>query len=575
MGVCGLVDQLNRLRKSSSDSIDNEKKFDIFKQYMHVNRDVESDLKEILRHVNASHQKTLVLLCGSAGDGKSHMLSYLKNSDEEKLLENFRIHNDATESSAPDKTAIETLSDVLNGFSDENIDMPGKNYILAINLGVLNNFIESSYGENFKKMRKYVNENCILSTEIIENGYKTDSVFQHVSFADYQLYTLSQKGVCSEYIESLLEKIFGHNNQNIFLQSFYHDCGSCALQKNCPVKYNFSFLRNENVRKYISAMLIMSIIKEKDILTTREILNYIYDITVPQDFTYTGLSDVLANTSIMLKYFVNRLTPSLMFEQNGVSTIMEHIKRNDPILDRNEQSDDFAIEYYVASDERLVLENTLSNNPYRNVILQDECIDNINNDRDVKSIMFKCLIRIIAIENNQVNDRVYESYISALYNYNAGLQKKMGALYEAVEKAVLQWCGTDGDNHLCLNGTDSKYSLFEQVEFDADLNAIPNEKDQEELKRFIPELKVGYLVEKSKESILLEIDYSLYELILRLNNGYIHTANDKNNHADFISFMERILKNGNADEELFIISKEGRHASLRKTKFGYKFGVVR
>ena len=71
MKNCKFINELNRLRKSSSDSIDNVEKFDQFKSYMHVVRKMEEDLKGLLRKVNASGKKTLVLLCGSAGDGKS------------------------------------------------------------------------------------------------------------------------------------------------------------------------------------------------------------------------------------------------------------------------------------------------------------------------------------------------------------------------------------------------------------------------------------------------------------------------------------------------------------------------
>ena len=78
MGNCELVNQLNRLRKSSSDSIDAISRFDDFKKYMHVSRRVEQDLIDILNKVNSGEKKTLVLLCGSAGDGKSHLLSFLK-----------------------------------------------------------------------------------------------------------------------------------------------------------------------------------------------------------------------------------------------------------------------------------------------------------------------------------------------------------------------------------------------------------------------------------------------------------------------------------------------------------------
>lgn len=64
MGNCELVNQLNRLRKSSSDSIDAISRFDDFKKYMHVSRRVEQDLIDILNKVNSGEKKTLVLLCG-------------------------------------------------------------------------------------------------------------------------------------------------------------------------------------------------------------------------------------------------------------------------------------------------------------------------------------------------------------------------------------------------------------------------------------------------------------------------------------------------------------------------------
>lgn len=195
MENCKLVDELNRLRKSSRDSIDGIGDFGDFKKYMHISRNVEEELIEILHKIEVSGRKSLVLLCGSAGDGKSHLLSYLKN--DLKLLDNYVVYNDATESSAPSKTAIETLSEALQGFSDKNLDQPGKNFILAINLGVLSNFVESTYGEAFKQLREYVINSNILTNQLDEKGYEKNSAFQHVSFSDYHMYNLTMHKECN------------------------------------------------------------------------------------------------------------------------------------------------------------------------------------------------------------------------------------------------------------------------------------------------------------------------------------------------------------------------------------------
>ena len=73
----------------------------------------------------------------------------------------------------------------------------------------------------------------------------------------------------------------------------------------------------------------------------------------------------------------------------------------------------------------------------------------------------------------------------------------------------------------------------------------------------------------------MDIDYSLYELIYRLNKGYIQTAEDRNNHADFISFINRILQTGSLTESLSIVSSDDKRASISKGMFGYKFKVVK
>lgn len=576
MGVCALVNELNRLRKSSGDSIDSDKSFDSFKNYMHIRRNVEDDLKIILRNTNESGRKTLVLLCGSAGDGKSHMLSYLKNSDSEHLLENFRIHNDATESSAPNKTAIDTLNEVLEDFSDAKINNPGTNLILAINLGVLNNFIESEYGQRFSVLRTYVQEHYILSTKVVDNTYDENSPIQHVSFADYQMYTLTENGADSQYIKSILERIFSADCNNPFYDAFCKSCEHCSLQTKCPVRYNFSFLQNSLVQKYITKLLIMTIIKKKEILTTREILNYFYDITVPQDFNYSELGNLLSDDDGMLKKFLRGMTPNLMFEQDGVSSLMNHVRENDPVLYRDEISDDYAVEYYVSTDVSKAIKGAIGKTAYQDYVLQPNVLKIINSDKDIKGIMFSCLIRLRAMQDNILNDPVYDEFVKVLFYFNAGRKnKKLGELYTTVKNALLQWCGTDGEGHACLDQSNYKYSLFENIQFDSDLSCIPEKTDSDELHRFIPELKVGYKDKNGKSITPLDIDFPLYRMINRLNHGYVHTVNDENNHADFISFIDRMLRAGNSIREVYIVARDGKRSVLKRTDFGYDFEVMK
>lgn len=573
MGNCKFLDELNRLRKSSSDSIDNTETFDDFKQYMHVTRTAEEDLKDILRKVNASNKKTLVLLCGSAGDGKSHLLSYLKNSDEEHLIEDYIIYNDATESNAPSKTAIETLNELLEKFKDKQLENIGKNAILAINLGVLSNFIESKYGDEFSILRKYVEDNNILTTQINKKYFDEHGHFQHVSFSDYHMYSLTKNGIHAKYIEDIFKKIFPQNEENRFYQSYLFDCGQCPLSKKCPVKMNYEFLMEEKRQRYTVELLVETVIKDKVILTTREILNFIYNIMVSQNFSFTSIQKSL-DDSAYLKKFLRQITPSLLFDSMDVTALMNILNKYDPLRMRSEKADESAISYYVSSDISKEIEKRFKDIPFGRILCESSMVEKINTDKLIKSELYKLMVRVDAFNSNDMGDKVYKNYLKDLFLYNAGIGKELGNLYGMVENALAQWCGSDEDGNLCLDDRHTDFSLYEAIEFSENLDDLPQPTDETELHRFIPYVIVSF-DGNDGDTIHLDIDYSLYELLSKLNLGYIQTANDRNNHADFISFAKRMLQTGQLTKSVSVLSQVGKKATISAGKFGYKFKVVK
>lgn len=540
---------------------------------MHISRNVEEELIEILHKIEVSGRKSLVLLCGSAGDGKSHLLSYLKN--DLKLLDNYVVYNDATESSAPSKTAIETLSEALQGFSDKNLDQPGKNFILAINLGVLSNFVESTYGEAFKQLREYVINSNILTNQLDEKGYEKNSAFQHVSFSDYHMYNLTMHGINPEYVERILEKIFHMGLENPFYDA-YNKCKECPLSKKCPVKHNYEFFTNEKNRKYVANTLVEVIIKDKEILTTREILNYIYDIVVAQNFNHKKIAQSLTNEVSFLKEYISDITPSLMYEYTDKSVLLNQLQKYDPLLVRSEQADENAISYYVSSDVSEEVISAIGKETYSKVLCQASAIEKINSDKVLKAQLFNILERLKKIKCDIIQDKAYMSFLNALYYFNTGTTKKYGEIYEVVEDAIIQWCGNEEQDNICFDDSHEGIALYEHIEFEPYLDISGNVKKNDELQRFVTFITVKYENKKTGEIISLDIDYSLYELIYKLAAGYIQTAEDRNNHADFISFIQKMLRTGSADKEIFLVTDDNRKAIIEKTKFGvYKFKVVR
>lgn len=576
MGICEFEKVLNRLRKSSSDSIDNTEKFDEFKRYMHVTRTAENDLKVLLRKVNDTRKKSLVLLCGSAGDGKSHLLSFLKNSDEERLLDGYTIYNDATESSAPLKTAIETLNDLLVDFRDSNLNMPGSNIILAINLGVLSNFIESDYGESYKALREYVEKNDILTNKVNIHPFDADSNFQHVSFSDYHMYSLKENGIHAGYIEAIFNKVFCESDDNPFHNAYCASCSNCPLSKKCPIKANYEFYCDKTHQLYVADLLVKTTIADKLILTTREILNFIYDSIISKDFNYAKFFKLTVDDMAYLKEYIKQITPNLLFDSTDVSFLMNILEKYDPLLYRSERADENAIAYYVSADVSNDIKKSFNNILYSTVICNDNMLKRINTDRMVKSSIFNTIVRIDNIDSNVNNDEIYDEYIRYLYYFNAGRGNKLGGLYGLVEKAVIQWCGSNEDGFLCLDDKQEDFSIFEEVKFIANISHIKAPKETDELYKFLPSIVVAFEDRTNQNEIIyLDIDYSLFKLLYKLNKGYIQTADDRNNHADFISFVNRILQTGQLTDSITVMTVDGKKAVVSQGMFGYKFKVVR
>ena len=180
---CEFISELRKLSKLSAEAVQKLDGFAPLKKYMHVPRQTEVDFRTLIQGISGVDHKQLVLVCGSAGDGKSHLLSYLKYTDQAQILGSWSIINDATESDSPTETAIQTLGKRIEAFRDDRLDDGGnEKVVLAINLGMLNNFIDSEEGKSFSKLKKYVLKNIFgvdseeekSNSELKEYGLKNN-----------------------------------------------------------------------------------------------------------------------------------------------------------------------------------------------------------------------------------------------------------------------------------------------------------------------------------------------------------------------------------------------------------------
>lgn len=546
-----LLNELSKLSESAKEAVESCTELDTFKKYLHVDRNIQNELLELIKEANNSEQSQLVLLCGSVGDGKSHLLAYV-NEEYKEIISNFKIHNDATESFDPSQTEIETLKKVLSGFSDKNIEKTNEKLILAINLGVLNNFLQADgVKEEYTKLIEFINNSNIFNQEKISKSSSSNN-FKLVSFGDYNIYELTAEGPKSKYIKSLLYKIVDKNDNNPFYNAFRKDIEE---KLDSPVIENYKILSIEGVVDKVTQIIIKAMVKNKRILGTRELLNFIYELIVPANI------DEFDITSSSIDY-IDAILPNMIFNSKERGALLKLISIENPLGLRHEKLDQLIVTLNIASNLKHILSQYFDDSTCEiiEVILGD--IYSLNDVSEaLRQKYIDTIIRFAYILGNEAiqeifEDSAYNDYMKYLYYYNCGMGKEYKIMFDEVENAIYKWNGSPKKHYIYLNEKLENFNVAEQLKIKATNKKGMCEKFSSEcLERFKSNITLGYEIVGRELYETLDVDYQLYKKIVEVNNGYHVTKNDKEQGVLFVEFIDKLLLNGNMENELLIEDK--------------------
>jgi DNA phosphorothioation-dependent restriction protein DptF len=573
---------LYRLKTSSKESVEGIENISKFKEYLHVERKAQQEFENLIDSSAHIDKGQLILVCGSVGDGKSHLLSFLRKNKKESMGK-FDIYNDATESLDPKKTSVETLNDELNDFSDEKLGKNNKKQILAINLGTLTNFIDSEYGYRFTELKKYIKEKKILDQDLSNNEFDEKSFFQYISFADYHMFTLTNKGPKSKYIKEIFNKVVDARNDNPFYNHYKKTChNGCINFARCPIKENYENLLVEQVKENIIQKLIKIMIKDKVIISTRALLNFIYDIVV--DSSLDNISENELVNKIMrcnFKDYLKSLTVNIIYDNKDVSNIIASLNSIDPLNIRNEAIDSLIVKLNNTEKIYDYFKNYIKGNEvhhYYRMLVLDENSDIILNEKtkadqnELKYLIIKFFIRLANMmpkdQTSMFEDIVYKKFMKYLYYSNTKNRSEMKVLSNFVKDIVYRWNGLklkEGQIQLSIGRNQSKFKIYENLEFSGKLSS--DIKDEEELERFIKTINLTYVTKKFEDQCLeISIDYSLYELFVKVANGYIPNKKDKNNFINFVDFVKKLQDFGSQVEKILFDTKIGTRSRTYEFK---------
>ena len=505
-----LIQELLRLKKSSNEIVEGNNEFTPFKKYMHIERAIQRDLEEVILKAEKSKKAQLILLCGNVGDGKSHIISYFNNKYSD-IMENFKIYNVNKENLSKNISAVDNLTKALHNFNDDKINKSNDKVIITLNIETLEKFIKSENVEKFSILNKYIEDNKILKTSRNINNFDEDSFLKFINFSDYHMFTLKNGKVEPNYIELLINKITDSSEYNIFYDSYKKNCIECKNSKCCPIKGNYELLSNENVKKSIAQLLVQCSIENTIEISTRELLNFIYELLVP-DLSVDSDSELFKKTIHKLNNldYINALLPNKIFSNKENSFIFEALNKLDPInistLEIEDIREDFENSIYLFDHFKKFLDYP---NGYMDKIYKIDFEK--SKYKKIRAELLKFFIRSYYFcgkgDMLYLKDYDYEDYMKNVYRWNKGDVKELKPLYNNMMNALLKLKNKNGD------------TINENIKIKGNTTNIPiNSKSN--LEKFNTTLELKYDVNENNNAYNISLDFPTYKKLAHIISKY-------------------------------------------------------
>ncbi|MFC3356427.1 DNA phosphorothioation-dependent restriction protein DptF [Sphingobacterium zeae] len=509
---------------------------DAFKDYLHIDRKVEKVLEKMVLNSIESKISKLIMISGNVGDGKSHMLAKLFQRLPEQMNQ-VEVRNDATESNFLSKSWIEELSDFLAPFSDSEIEKNDNKRvkIVAINLGVLSRFIQEK-GDDFKLLKSFVIDKGIIEHLNYNNAYNDNSYFQFVNLADFKLFELTENTIHSSIIRGILDKITAHSNNNPIYNAFIQYYLNHPYQGNCILRNNFLQLSKGEVKDSLTSIIVYILIKDKLILSIRDLLNFVYDLLVP--FAYQALS------SDQIKIRKDYLDQNFIIENNLAYKLFESSKRS-PLLTCISKVDPLTIrEEFI---DRIIFNLNSTQNPEtvfdEHGIEMPKGLQTVIDETYLRNKVIKTFVRALFLQkspvfNNSLHN--FQTFCQYLFHYYTGNKIGLQSLYIDVNEAIKRWNGSSKVNdevNIPIGAHQIEYNVTQKISFRPIIKVIDNKQDiLNELDYTIP-----ITLEAKDKEYTFVLDLELYSLLLKVRNGYSPNKKDKEDHIDFQNFVNLLI----------------------------------
>lgn len=481
-------------------------------RYLNIPLPCQPKVEQILRSLESTN-RSLTILCGQSGTGKSQLLSFLRTQKPELFqLPNLEVKDNAGLSADPGISTDTQLVLDFQGFSDDATAHATVPYhrVMTMHTDFLAKFYQLA-----RKLGTYTH----LAQLVTDTGFASQQ-YEDVITDDIQIIFIDQDPFChlsadptqTQLFDQLAGKLFSANPYgNPFFEAYQADV---KQNLNTVLHKNYHILTHPQILDSVKYLLNKAQLEHSHLFSVRELLTFFHDIMMPK----FGRQPI--ENSVFFQ----------MFPKHSEHRILKDLTVCDPISLKNVQTTTTLADFHETEDKRQYMMQLLAQNNLPEHWVQD-FYDYFIDDTTSEILQARLFLRILFMLDHEMplfNDPVYKLYAKGYRRIQLGYFDKTLMNYCYV--GLSQW-----------NGSPEKGLIY--LEPDAPKKTVPLDASIYYMSAKPTAIAVHLSVKDALGEHLFQFQLTLglFHYFYQLAKHYMLLPQDRTQAGAFSDFMKHLV----------------------------------
>ncbi len=508
---------------------------------LYVEQKEDKEVNEFFDDSDAEDGR-LLILTGSAGDGKSALLArgYAQSAE---AIPSSRVNMDATEARRRDGDYSDRLTSFFEEIAEDMVEEEGPRSAIAINYGLAVDYFERQ--NNPDRYRPIWEAMQASQTKRVHRSDRHNITVINLSHRNP--YETAPDALGAGLVSDLIDRFDPSEDESPFQAAFEHETSECPAGDRCTLQYNLRQLTKPAVKAQLARLFAGWSIVTGSYLNPRTIIDNLASLLLP-----TNLQDLPETENCPVGAAIDEgsfnptaedLIWNATFETLGTSQ-QSGAGQIDPASHTTFAVDQKALQWGT-NPEELDVDSPLP----PNVEFSDQ----------VARVRTRLRREYLTRQDGQtiLDERTFEDFTAALTFFNEGLPQehrdRAQQVLATAQEALGGWTGRQSDDGLVEFVGGKRSATYRYLAEWEDPQFDPAESELKTQELAVPgRIKLMAKTPSGMDDLIpIPISFEMYRLMTQISEGYTPNATDLNqSHAirvlhsrleDFTKKNERIV----------------------------------